>query len=288
MSKQFASKSNSVNYMVLGLIGIAIIAFFITVHPSGYVSPTLWEIPIIPIGDDSYYDLATILYMSGSLITAIASFVVAKKYMGSAMFTKAYFCLGLGFCCWFIGDMLFFYDDYVEPLTSLYVIIPCDTCESGAFQIKPADFVYLGIYPNMALHLYLNTNWFAKNKLKVEKKSPETKFFLYGVPIIGAIIFFLQFGQFNIESGFGALNAVGASVTLGLVFWGTRVFKASALAPAWTLLLLGIFFSTVGDFLYYQVESFNDEYAIYSLSTVFYLLTYMIMTYGLYKHTKII
>ena len=288
MSKQFSSKSTSVNYLILGLIGIGVIVFFITVHPNGYVSPTLWEIPIIPIGSDSYYDLATILYMSGSFVTAIAAFVVAKKYLGSAMFTKAYFCLGLGFSFWFMGDMLFFYDDYVSPLTEFYLNVPCSTCENGIFEIKPADLVYLGIYPNMALHLYLNTNWFEKNKLKVEKKSPETKFFLFGIPIIGAIIFFLQFGQLNVESGFGALNAVGASVTLGLVFWGVRVFKASALAPAWTLLLLGIFFSTVGDFLYYQVESFNDEYSIYSLSTTFYLLTYMIMTYGLFKHTKII
>jgi len=140
----------------------------------------------------------------------------------------------------------------------------------------------------MALHLYLNTNYFEKNKLKIKKKSAETKFFLFGVPIIGAIIFFVQFGTINFESGFGALNAVGASVTLGLVFWGARVFRASALAPAWILLLVGIFFSTVGDFLYYQVESFNDQYAIYSLSTTFYLLTYMILIYGLYRHTKII
>jgi len=276
------------HYVVLGLIFAAAIGFLITVHPDGYVSPTLWEIPVIPIGDDSYYDLATLMYMSGSIIVAIAAFIVAKKYIGSEMFTKAYFCLGLGFLFWFSGDMLFFYDDYVASLSSWYVILPCDTCEDGTFQIKPADFVYLGIYPNMALHLYLNTNWFSKNKLKITKRSPETKFFMFGVPAIGAIIYFLQFGQINAESGFGALNAVGASVTLGLVFWGARVFKASALAPAWTLLLLGIFFSTVGDYLYYQVESFNDEYSIYSLSTTFYLLTYMILTYGLYKHTKII
>lgn len=149
----------------------------------------------------------------------------------------------------------------------------------------------------MALHLYLNTNWFEKNKLKVRKKSIETKFYLFGVPTIGAIVFFLQvasvnseniFAAVNFESIFGALNAVGSSVTLGLVFWGVRVFRASALAPAWTLLLLGIFFSTVGDYLYYQVESYNANYQIYSLSTTFYLLCFMIMTYGLYKHTKIV
>ena len=282
------------HYLVLGLIAAATIGFLITVQydeageKGAFVSPTLWEIPVIWINDDSYYDLATLLYMSGSLITAIAAFIVAKKYIGSVMFTKAYFCLGLGFCCWFIGDNLFFYDDYVEPLTSFYVIISCETCENGTFQIKPADFVYLGIYPNMALHIYLNTNYFEKIKLKIKKKSIETKFFLFGVPAIGAVIFFLQYGEINPESVFGSLNAVGASVTLGLVFWGARVFRASALAPAWILLLIGIFFSTVGDFLYYQVESFNDEYEIYSLSTTFYLLTYMILTYGLYRHTKII
>jgi hypothetical protein len=283
----------SKHFIVLGLIFAAIVGFQVSINDQ-LVSPTLWEIIIIPVSDESGYDLATLLYMSGSAITAFASFVVAKKYRGSAMFTKAYFCLGLGFCCWFIGDMLFFYDDYVEPLPT--ISIPKTIGSAESFMLKPADFVYLGIYPNMALHLYLNTNWFEKNKLKILKKSAQTKFFLFGVPAIGAIIYFHQygavnfesFGVVNFESGFGALNAVGASVTLGLVFWGAKVFRASALAPAWTLLLLGIFFSTVGDYLYYQLESFNENYEIYSLSTTFYLLTYSIMTYGLYKHTKIV
>ncbi|MGI0056341.1 MAG: hypothetical protein ACREAK_03075 [Nitrosarchaeum sp.] len=283
------------HFLVLGLIFAAIVGFQISINES-IVNPTLWQIIIIPVGDDSGYDMATLMYMSGSAITAFASFVVAKRYVGSAMFTKAYFCLGIGFCFWFIGDNLFFYDAYVEELTPIR--IPYIPGEDRSFILKPADFVYLGIYPGMALHLYLNTNWFEKNKLKKLKKSAETKFFLFGVPIIGAIIYFLQFDAvnadisgleaINFESGFGALNAVGASVTLGLVFWGARVFKASALAPAWTLLLLGLFFSTIGDYLYYQVEQFNENYQIYSLSTTFYLLTFSILTYGLYKHTKIV
>ena len=277
------SHIRSRHWLVLGLIFAAIVGFQISINAQ-LVSPTLWEIIIIPVGNG--YDLATLMYMSGSVITAFASFVVAKKYRGSAMFTKAYFCLGLGFCFWFIGDVLFFYDDYVEPLPNISIPKTLDSADS--FILKPADFVYLGIYPNMALHLYLNTNWFEKNKLKIMKKSSITKILLFGVPTIGAIIYFHQYGAVNFESGFGALNAVGASVTLGLVFWGARVFKASALAPAWTLLLLGLFLSTVGDYLYYQVESFNENYQIYSLSTTFYLLTYMILTYGLYKHTRIV
>ena len=277
------SKPKSKHYLVLGMIFAAVVGFWISTNDQ-FVKPTLADIKIIPVGEG--YDLATLLYMSGSVITAFASFVVAKKYRGSAMFTKAYFCLGLGFCCWFIGDMLFFYDSYVDSLPTL--MIPITLGNTETFALKPADFVYLGIYPNMALHLYLNTNWFEKNKLKIIKKSTETKFFLFGVPTIGAIIYFHQYGSINFESIFGSLNAVGASVTLGLVLWGARVFKASALAPAWTLLLLGIFLSTVGDYLYYQVESFNENYQIYSLSTTFYLLTFSIITYGLYKHTKII
>ena len=51
---------------------------------------------------------------------------------------------------------------------------------------------------------------------------------------------------------------------------------------------MGLIGITIGDFLYYQVENFNDEYAIYSSSTVMYVLSYMIMIYALYKHTKIV
>lgn len=284
-AKKHSDDSKSYHKLVLTIFFAAIIGFQISINPD-LVSPTLWEIPVIPVGDDSYYDVATLLYMSGSLITAIAAIVVSKKYLGSAMFTKAYFFLALGFSFWFVGDFLYFYDAYVTALPGVnipYTLNPDD----GTFELKVADFVYLGIYPCMTLHLYLNTNYFDKRK-KFKEKSYVTKFFLFGIPIIGTIIFFVQFGSITFESGFGALNVVGASVTLGLVFWGARVFRKSALAPAWTLLLLGIFFSTVGDFLYYQVESFNDEYVIYSLSTTFYLLTYMILTYGLYKHVRIL
>lgn len=51
------------------------------------------EIIIIPVGDDSGYDAATLMYMSGSVITAIASFIVAKKYRGSHVH-KGVFLLG--------------------------------------------------------------------------------------------------------------------------------------------------------------------------------------------------
>lgn len=275
-------RSNNKVYIVLGLFGITIIIYEIFMLTPGI--PKLYEIIIIPVGKG--YDLATLLYMSGSAITAFSSFRVAKKYIGSAMFTKAYFCLGLGYSSWFVGDLLFFYDDYVQELPHL--IIPLLPDGEKTFIVRPADFVYLGIYINMSLHLYLNTNWFEKNKLKIFKKKAETKFFLFGVPAIGAVIYFTQYGTINFESILGSLNAVGGAFTLGLVFWGARVFKASSLAPAWTLLLLGIFISTVGDFLYYQVEDFNEVFGIYSFSITCYLLMYMIMNYGLYKHMKIL
>ena len=233
------------------------------------------------------YDVATLIYMSGSLIAAFASFRVSKKYMGGEMFPKAYLFLGLAFCSWFSGDMFFFYNDYVDDLPSLntpYMAIfdPRDDSMKNGFQMEIADFVYLGIYPFMALHLYLNANYYHP------KKSGTIKLAIFGIPAVGAIIFFLQFGAITWESIFGSLNAVGAAVTLGLVVYGAKVFNNSALKPAWFLLLVGIVISTIGDFLYYQVEDFNNEYAIYSTSTIMYVLAYMIMIYALYRHTKIL
>ena len=232
------------------------------------------------------YDIATLLYMSGSLIAAFASFRVSKHYLGGEMFPKAYLFLGLAFCSWFAGDMFFFYNDYVDDLPSLdtpYMALydPRDDSHKINFQMEIADFVYLGIYPFMALHLYLNANYY------LPKKSGIIKLAIFGIPLVGAIIFFLQFGAITYESIFGSLNAVGAAVTLGLVIYGAKVFNNTDLKPAWFLLLIGITISTIGDFLYYQVEDFNNNYAIYSTSTIMYVLAYMIMIYALYRHTKI-
>lgn len=285
------TKMNSRQFLILGLMCGMTILFWILSNEN-VVEPSLWNITAIPIG--SGFPLAWSLYMSGSFITAVSAFLVARKYRGSAMFTKAYFCLGLGFCFWFIGDALFSYDAYVQELPTYYEFI---IQGNEPFKIKSFDLAYLGVYPSMALHLYLNTNWFEKNKLKIMKKTGLTKFFLFGIPIIGAMIYFHQYSSFNsipivnafnVESIFGSLNAVGSSVTLGLVIWGAKTFRASSLSPAWTLLLAGIFFSTVGDYLYYQVEHFNGDFMSLSLSTPFYLLMYMIMNYGLYKHIKTI
>jgi len=232
------------------------------------------------------YDYATLIYMSGSLIVALFSFRVSKKYMGGVMFPKAYLFLGLAFCFWFAGDMLFFYNDYVDDLPALetppIVFYDPNNGSHDSFMMEIADFVYLFIYPFMALHLYLNANYYRP------KKSKEIKLAIFGIPLVGAIIFFIQFGSITFESIFGSLNAVGAAVTLGLVVYGARVFNNSILKPAWFLLLVGLIGITIGDFLYYQVENFNDEYAIYSSSTVMYVLAYMIMIYALYKHTKIV
>lgn len=232
------------------------------------------------------YDIATLIYMSGSLITAFFSFRVSKQYRGGEMFPRAYLFLGIAFCCWFIGDMFFFYNDYVEDLPALntpYMALydPRDDSIKNDFQMEIADFVYLGIYPFMALHLYLNANYY------LPKKSGIIKLAIFGIPLAGAIIFFTQFGAITYESIFGSLNAVGSAVTLGLVMYGAKVFNNTDLKPAWFLLLVGIIIVTIGDFLYYQVEDFNNEYAIYSASTIMYVLAYMIMIYALYRHTKI-
>ena len=232
------------------------------------------------------YDVATLIYMSGSLIAAIISFRVSKHYFGGEMFPKAYLFLGLAFCCWFIGDMLYFVNDYVEDLPALnikntIIFDPRDSAPPNQFLLEAADIVYLAFYPFAALHLYLNANYY------MPKKSGLIKLVLFGVPLAGAIIFFAQFGAITFESIFGSFNAVGAAVNLGLVIYGVKVFNSTDLKPAWFLLLAGLTISAIGDFLYYQVENFNDEYAIYSSSTVMFVLAYMIISYALYRHTKI-
>lgn len=81
-AKTVEEKSNDINYKVIALIGaLSIGIFFYTQY----------------LQNTEIFDPIDGAFLTGVLACGTASILVAKKYLGSAMFTKAYLLLGLGF-----------------------------------------------------------------------------------------------------------------------------------------------------------------------------------------------
>ena len=80
---------------------------------------------------------------------------------------------------------------------------------------------------------------------------------------------------------------VGIAVTLAFAVLGASVFRHSVLRETWLLLAIGIFLWTVGDSVYFYletIEAFTHNHPINSAWSA----AFMLIIYALYKHHKAI
>ena len=223
--------------------------------------------------DGSYFDIKDGIYLTGIAGCGIASVLVARKYHGSKMLGRAYLFLGLGFFCWFIGDVGYYYQEYVLEI---------DPWPS------PFDVGFIASYVFAILHLGLNTKYFKP------KWSKEMKSVIIIVPIIAVSIFtytaYNLWGEYDelvFDIVYSNLFVIGASLMLGLVIVGVSVFRASVLKATWLLLLVGILFWTVADSAYYYLETI-EAYAHNSPIKTLWMTSFMLIIYALYKHHKVL
>ena len=76
------------------------------------------------------------------------------------------------------------------------------------------------------------------------------------------------------------------TLTLSFAVMGSYIFRRSMLGNAWGLLLLGIGLTSVGDLIYYlnAVHTYDRTYP----DIAFWVLGYLIISYALYLHRKIL
>jgi len=153
--KIIEKNANKINVKVIILIGVLSVAIFFYTQ---YLQNT------------DIFDPIDGIFMGLILASGIASILVAKKYRGSAMFTRAYLFLGVGFFAWFIGDVIYYYyglvlDVYPYP--------------------SPGDFFFVVNYGFAIGHLYLNTKYFRK------EWSKELRAIIIVVPILAVLSFSL-------------------------------------------------------------------------------------------------
>ncbi len=255
-AKHIEKKSNKINIKVIALIiGLTIVDLIYGLY----------------FFDGSYFDIKDGFFMAGMAGCGIASIVVAKRYRGSEMLGKAYLFLGLGFFAWFIGDLGYYYQQFVlgwDPYPS------------------PFDIGFLVSYIFAILHLGLNTKYFRPQWNKTMKAT------IVVIPIIAvgsfSMVAYMEWGEYDellFDLVYSNLFIVGISMTLAFAVVGASVFRHSVLKETWLLLAAGILLWTISDSVFFYleaIEEFTHNHPINSGWTA----CFMIIIYALYKHMK--
>ncbi len=258
MEQKSERTSNPLNLKFLGLILGFAIAYYVATY----------------LISDEQTIIVDVVYLTGILVCSISSFLVAKRYRDSQVFGKAYMFLGLGFLSWFVGDSLWAYN---------YYVLEIDPWPS------PSDGFFLASYVFASLHLAINTRYF-KRKWTTPMK---TWVVIFPIMITAIYIYFslLELGdseEFLFDLFYGSIFVFGSSVVLSLAIVGVSVFKQSSLGVVWLLLAIGLFLWTLADIWYVYEAIWVVDIPITHPGNTIWIGSFMIITYALYKHQKII
>ncbi len=201
------------------------------------------------------------------LSAAITSFAVSKRYGKSKVFGRSYFLLGLGFFAVFVGEFMYFLFGNTWDESTLDLI----------------DSLFLVSFVCTTAHMTINIRYFA------EKFETYQKVIVVFLPmfITGIYSYLVYLNSFESDSGF-FFNVVfvgTSAINLGLVVVGFTLFRHTVLISAWFLLLVGFFIGTLGDLEYRYYNTLGTDF-LGNNSTVFWLTSFMILVYALYKHQK--
>lgn len=268
MDRQDIKSQSGINYYVLVLFFILIVAYAVVNYVDPIIEPRL--------------DGLELLEFLSFPAASIFAFWVAIKYWGSAVFGKAYLALGIGYAFYTAGDVLYLFYEIVmqeAPYPSF------------------AEIGYFAWYPFAIYHLRTNIHYF---KRKLDKRQKIT---LLTIPI-GSCIVYLFFTLLLVDASSGIFNTVISSqeidpivAILGLAYVaattlvfsfaivGLQVFQSGKLSAAWGLLFVGIALNTVADYYYYYSENFGEFLRSNPVNGI-WLASTMIICYALYKHVK--
>ena len=259
MSEKEQSKreiGSKINFKII----IIIIALTIGYH---------FYISVVP-EDPLVLEFSDLSYGIGALACGIMSVIISRRYKGSAIFTKTYLVLGIGFIFLFLGDQIF---NYYE------IVLQEDTYPSLG------DIFFLTFHPFAAYHLIVNIKYFMK---KVELSTILGQIlFPISIVFVYAFLSFDEMDGFSLEYYVSIYYVISSSVILSLSLLGLSVFQKSVLGVVWLLLALGLFVIMIADDWYYYIEldeSYDSNHPVNTL----WILGFMTIFYALYKHRQVI
>lgn len=238
---------NKINYKIIALIAAIVIIFHITVN-------------MVEESDPLVYGFSMII----PLCLIIFSFITAKKYAGTLVYSKAYKMLGIAFIGIFLGEFTYFvYEQFlgIDPYPSI------------------ADVFFYLFYPMTSLYLIINIRFFSPNWNKIGILT------VIGIPLIITLtyLFVTISDDLGFDFYYGVIFVASISVTLGLAIHTFRIFKGGLIGTAWLVLVFGIILLVTGDTWYYYIEVF-ESYSLESPVNLFWYGGYLLILYSLYKH----
>ncbi len=250
------SKLNTkINYKIILTIVLAVIVFHIYVN---YFSTA-----------DESNTIISIFSFLNPLAVAIASFIVAIKYIDAGVYRNASISLGLAYFMIFLGEITYLiYDLFlgIDPYPSI------------------ADIFFFLQYPLTITYVVLNIRFFASfsNKYKA---------WMILLPTIIIISYSInalnEYGEAGFDFYYGLIFVSSAAVLLAFSILGATIFREGILGKAWMILVIGILAVTIGDIWYYQLELVG-EYDLSAPVNLFWYGGAWIIIYALYKHKKTI
>lgn len=222
------------------------------------------------LSEDDAGSLIFILSVVIALSVSVYSFIVSKRYWGTAIFGKSYFALGLAYLSYALGEVLYYTFDLIlgiDPYPSV------------------ADIFFFGLYPLTLIHLILNIRFFSA------KLSTISKIWLPSIPIIFFVVYgaisFAEFEEANFDFYFGMIFVAATSIVLTTAILGASLFRQGLIGAAWLLLVVGILINALADLWYLELEIFGEYYDAHPVTVIWYVSN-MLMIYALYKHQKVI
>lgn len=230
-------------------------------------SVLLFQITIAFVVDDPTI-IVYVPSMAIPLSVAILSFITARKYSKTLVYSKAFIVLGIGFMGLFFGEFTYLiYEQFLEqdPYPSI------------------ADVFFYLLYVMTILYLVLNIRFFAIKVGAIDK------LLICIIPVSITVTYIISSSSWIVESPFDfyySVAFIGAiSTTLGLSIYGVRIFQKGLMGVSWILLTVGILLFTIGDSWYYYLELFEGYDLTHPVLSLWYL-GYLLSMYSLFHHRK--
>ena len=240
---------SAINYKILAIIGALVIGFHILVN-------------VTEESDMIVYGFSMIIPAS----VAVFGFIVARKYSGTLVYSKAYNMLAIAFLFMLFAEGTYFIYEQIlelEPYPSI------------------ADVFFFLFYPMIIAYLVINIRFFAP---QLTKSGLIT---IIGIPLISTVAYLYltieDFGSFDFF--YGIIFVASASVTLGFAIQAAKIFRGGLVGTAWLVLVIGITINLIGDVWYYYIEVI-ESYTLEHPVNLFWYSAYLVILYALYKHKK--
>lgn len=248
-----AFNDSKINYKILLLILGTVISFQIYIEY--FISESV-------VGD-----FISFILVPGVFLTGFSAFWVAKKH-GTTKFAVAFYSLGIGFFSVCIAEILYYYFDTtgIDPYPSI------------------ADLFYILLYPFAMIHLLININFYQEEGT-LRSKIGVTSFAVLMV-LIYIYLSFLYTGLFDFDFFYGLIFVIGAASITSVGIYGVIVVRKIPLGRSWFVLVTGLVIGTMADIWYYGLE-LVDAYSLDHIVNLFWYVSYLILIYALYKHSKI-